>query len=462
LSGRVTSGRRRASRELLGWAGQLEGFAGEKLQPGSLNVYLDRPLRLCKAGALRFDGGGRMLWRASLNGLPVLLYRWRECPFHIIEILSAVDLRTQFGLRDGDAVTLTIEQTQVDVITPMERAMWRALWAGRERWHYSKHNYYAFCFYLGVAQQEPLAKGVLSSMGTLMRRAIKRMPLLGPLAKTAFHTLFPRKYTFSRLETNASGGDELLKLQLRNVLDFTKTSNSLYSAKQFPAGYHTLTINGHRIQGQRDPVRRLASVPFDFQGKSILDIGCNAGGMIHPLAHLVKWAVGIDYDPRMINAANRIKQALMTSNTSFYVLDLQKDPLALISDFIPEQRADICFLLAVCMWLKNWKQVIDFAQEHSRSMLFETNGTPAQQREQIRYLRKKYRNFRLLTSSSEDDAEQKNRQLLYLTDPLFTANANWPLDRPRELPELTPAVTHLQRGQSEEPSRTSQTHARTS
>src|SRR6185437_10804648 len=105
LSVRVTSGRRRASRELLGWAGQLEGFAGEKLQPGSLNVYLDRPLRLCKAGALRFDGGGRMLWRASLNGLPVLLYRWRECPFHIIEILSAVDLRTQFGLRDGDAVT---------------------------------------------------------------------------------------------------------------------------------------------------------------------------------------------------------------------------------------------------------------------------------------------------------------------------------------------------------------------
>ena len=70
--------------------------------------------------------------------------------------------------------------------------------------------------------------------------------------------------------------------------------------------------------------------------------------MVFEIADQVRWAVGVDYDARMINAANRIKNATGANNTSFYVLDLQKDPLALISDFLPEQRVDICFSV-VCL-----------------------------------------------------------------------------------------------------------------
>ena len=121
----------------------------------------------------------------------------------------------------------------------------------------------------------------------------------------------------------------------------------------------------------------------------------------------------------MINAANRLKNAIGANNTSFYVLDLQREPLELISDFLPEQKVDICFLLSVCMWLDNWREVIDFAQAKSNSMLFETNGTPSQQQRQISYLRTRYRGVKLLSESSEDDPSQKHRKLFYLTEPVL-------------------------------------------
>jgi SAM-dependent methyltransferase len=228
-----------------------------------------------------------------------------------------------------------------------------------------------------------------------------------------------QKYVFTRMDTDDCGNDdERLSRQIQNLLNFTKTSNSHYAAQQFPAAYHTININGQKVLGQRDPSQRLASVPVDFRGKTVLDLGCNQGGMVFQISGLVKWAVGVDYDSRMINAANRIADAIGASNTSFYVLDLQKGPLALISDFLPEQRVDICFLLSVCAWLNNWREVVDFAQSKSDSMLFETTGSSIQQQQQIDHLRMRYRAVELLAGTSEDDPIQKERKLFYLTEPV--------------------------------------------
>ena len=140
--------------------------------------------------------------------------------------------------------------------------------------------------------------------------------------------------------------------------------------------------------------------------------------MIHQVRTLIKWGVGIDYDPRMINAANRIKSVNASENISFYIVDLQNDPLELISDFMPDRKADIRFLLSVWMWLKNWQQVIDFAHSKSNSMLFETNGSALQQDQQINYLKAKYSVVNMLSEMSDDDPIQKSRKLFYLTGPI--------------------------------------------
>ena len=427
--GQVTSGRGKATADLLSLRDDLLPIVNELLCPGSLNVLLNRPVRLRDSAASAFDGGRRMLWRASLNGIDIWVYRWEGAPLHVAEVLSSVHLRQRLDLKDGDEINLRLSSDLIAAITPLGVLTWIALWIGRRSWFYSSNSYYnrtlSWGKDLGAAQKAPIVKGTAQMTMYIIKRIVKRTPLMNTLARSVISKLSGpagkrKTYVFSRFETNdCANADERQFLQIRNLLNFTKTSNSVYAAHMFPAAYHTMNIGGQQLAGQRDPSRRLALVPVDFRGKTILDLGCNQGGMIHHIAGLVKWAVGLDYDPHMINAANRIKAANGASNTSFYVLDLQRDPLELIYDFLPDRQVDVCFLLSVCMWLDNWKQVIDFAQSTSGSMLFESNGSPAQQDQQFAHLRTKYGSVELLSETSEDDPSQRQRRLFYLSDPIL-------------------------------------------
>jgi SAM-dependent methyltransferase len=445
LEGQVAGGRGLAAPELVALREQVQAIVKEPLCPGSLNLVLKRPVRFLDTAGFAFDLNYRTLWRASLSGIDVWVYRWRESPLHIVEILSSVYLRERLNLKNGDTVTLRINRAQIGKLRYLERLIWATLWTGRRRWFYL-YKFYSdrtvrFGKDLGATQEQPVVRGPISislyvmkeiailvptialkglaqNLLSASKRVVKSTPVIGPLARNLKHK-YSRKYAFSRFDTdNCENADERLFRQIQNILNFTKTSNSHYSAEQFPAAYHTINVNGRQVPGQRDPSKRLASVPVDFHGKSVLDLGCNQGGMIHQVRSQIKWGVGIDYDPRMINAANRIKSVNASENISFYIVDLQSDPLELISDFMPDRKADICFLLSVCMWLKNWQQVIDFAHSKSSSMLFETNGSPLQQDQQINYLKAKYSVVNMLSEISDDDPIQKSRKLLYLTGPI--------------------------------------------
>jgi len=445
LTGQVVSGRGRAAPELLSIREQVQTIVKQPLYPGSLNIILKRPVRLLHTAGFAFDLDYRTLWRASLGGINVWVYRWRESPLHIVEILSSFCLRERLNLKNGDTVTLRISRAQIEKIHFLEQLIWAALWTGRRHWYYS-HDFYAnhtirFGKELGATQEQPVVSGPIpiglyvfkevvklpsrfrfngfaQNLLSASKRIVKSTPIIGTLARN-LKLKYAGRYAFSRIETeNCINNDERLFRQIQNILNFTKTSNSNYSAEQFPAAYHTINVNGRQLPGQRDPSKRLASVPIDFHGKTVLDLGCNQGGMIHEIRSLVKWAVGIDYDSRMINAANRIKSVNASENISFYIVDLQNDPLELIDDFMPDRKADICFLLSVCMWLKNWQQVIDFAHSNSNAMLFETNGSPLQQDQQIEYLKAKYSVLDMLSEFSDDDPGQKYRKLIYLTGPI--------------------------------------------
>jgi SAM-dependent methyltransferase len=199
--------------------------------------------------------------------------------------------------------------------------------------------------------------------------------------------------------------------QIMNLLAYTKTSGSAYAAQPFPAGYHTMSVGNVEIRGQRNPKQRLADVPFDFTGKTVLDIGCNQGGMLFAIADKISCGIGIDYDPRMINAANKVRSHTKRQNLDFYIFDLEKEDLDLIEDFMPVQKIDIIFLLSVCMWIGNWQQVIGFCASRSPAMLFESNGYGDAQDVQLAYLKLCYNDIQLLSGESADDPSQKNRKL---------------------------------------------------
>lgn len=199
--------------------------------------------------------------------------------------------------------------------------------------------------------------------------------------------------------------------KLLNLISYTKTAGSPYDAQEFPSAYHTFRIGEYEFKGQRDPEQRLLDVPFDFDGVTVLDLGCNQGGMLFSIANRIKHGIGVDYDYRMVNAANRIRAYKQARNLDFYVFDLDKENLELLGNFLLGTAVDIVFLLSVCMWLKIWRAVIDAARSISRAMLFESNGTEEQQREQEAHLRLRYEVVTMIRATSTDDPGQLNRRL---------------------------------------------------
>ena len=196
-----------------------------------------------------------------------------------------------------------------------------------------------------------------------------------------------------------------------NLLDYTKNSGSDYAATTFESAYHTIRLGPHEFAGQRNPWQRLAGVPFTFDGATVLDIGCNQGGMLFCLKDRIREGIGVDYDHRMINAAHGVRAFNSANNLHFYVFDLEKEDLDLLMNFIPSQGVDIVILLSMCMWIRNWRAVIRKAREIAPCLLFETNGAHQQQKDQVSFVRQQFVSVDLIRDSSPDDPGQKARRL---------------------------------------------------
>ncbi len=199
--------------------------------------------------------------------------------------------------------------------------------------------------------------------------------------------------------------------RIMNLLNYTKTSGVSYSAIDFDSGYHTMNIDGHQFSGQRIPEERFKDLTVDLNNKSVLDLGCNQGAMLSTFADKIKWGVGLDYDSKMINAANKIRSHKEINHIDYYVFDLENENLEYINDFLREDKVDVVLLLSVCMWIKNWRELIDFCKSISINMVFESNGNENQQKEQEEYLRKIYKSVDKIQDRSEDDKSQKFRKL---------------------------------------------------
>ena len=83
-----------------------------------------------------------------------------------------------------------------------------------------------------------------------------------------------------------------------------------------------------------------------------------------------------------------------------------------LQDFLPENKVDVALMLSICIWVKNWKEVLVKAQTLAEKLVFESNGKDIQQEEQIDYLKSLFTKVELIHERSEDDATQKFRKLL--------------------------------------------------
>jgi aminoglycoside phosphotransferase len=195
------------------------------------------------------------------------------------------------------------------------------------------------------------------------------------------------------------------------VLDYTKTNKQWFDGKKFMAGYHTVSILGERVKGQRDPDVRLAKVDYDFTGKRVLDVGCSNGGLLHALSEKVAFGVGIDFNAKCINAANALKAINRRDNIHFYTFDLDKEDLSMVKHFVFGEPVDICFFFNISLWVKRWKEAFSFCSEQTKTMLFEAHGNEDQQLEQLNYVRSIYSDVVLISEQSDDDSTYSKRKM---------------------------------------------------
>lgn len=131
----VCSGRGKATAHLAPLTIQIEDLLGAPPVPGSLNLVLSEPLHLDVGKSLVSFANNRTLWTAKINGIAALVYRYRRCPLHVLEIVSHLHLRSSLGLRDGDVAHIEL----VGAVKPplLRRLCWYLLWRGRETKYFS-------------------------------------------------------------------------------------------------------------------------------------------------------------------------------------------------------------------------------------------------------------------------------------------------------------------------------------
>ena len=195
------------------------------------------------------------------------------------------------------------------------------------------------------------------------------------------------------------------------VLDCTKSNKKWYDEKELFAGYHTVSIQGETIKGQRDPQMRLAKVDIDFTGKRVLDVGCSNGGLLHALTEKITFGVGVDLNAKCINAANALKAANQLNNIHFYTFDLDKEDLSMLRHFVFGEPVDICLFFNLSIWVKRWKEAFTLCSELTKTMLFEAHGSEKQQEEQLRFVKSIYQEVQLLSEQSDDDPTYAKRKM---------------------------------------------------
>lgn len=196
------------------------------------------------------------------------------------------------------------------------------------------------------------------------------------------------------------------------VSNYAKDPTKSYGGKSFYSGYHDLKLKGNVYKGQRDNSVRLSNIKYDFKDKVVLDIGCNSGGILHELAPIIKYGVGIDSNYNYINLANLIKDCNQTYNVNFYTFNLDKQNISNISDLVLKDKIDVCFFLSMAKWVKNWIEVVKYCSLISPVLFFETNGSRKEQNTQEKVVRQYYPNTIIVYKQSLDDVSQHDRRLL--------------------------------------------------
>lgn len=146
LDGKITSGRRKHSKDPNRDFEKLKSYFLQAAYPGSLNVILEKPIGFNPNLAVVSGSGNHKYWEANIFGNEkILIHRFNDCPFHIVQIVSTDFIRGKFGLSDGDSISISISSDSIVPMNWIEIVFWSVLWKFRENLFYTDSIYSKWC-----------------------------------------------------------------------------------------------------------------------------------------------------------------------------------------------------------------------------------------------------------------------------------------------------------------------------
>jgi len=112
--------------------------------------------------------------------------------------------------------------------------------------------------------------------------------------------------------------------------------------------YSTIRVGDLEIKGRRDPLERLSMLDMDWRGLTVLDVGCNSGGVLFALKDKIKHGRGVDVEASMIEKAKGLCAQYGIKNLDFECADAETAELP---------ATDIVLMLSVALWVEGWMDV---------------------------------------------------------------------------------------------------------
>jgi SAM-dependent methyltransferase len=200
--------------------------------------------------------------------------------------------------------------------------------------------------------------------------------------------------------------ESLIKDQLKRTLGYEHYNGWENSRTSY--GYHSFNLPGVNILGQRTPVHRLDEFRkhIDFTNKTVVDIGCNVGGMLFHLDEIKK-GYGFDFDATCIDVAKNISKILKNDKLEFNTVDLDSVPHSTLNNYF--KSVDIVFLLAVNKWIKTHLELFDFFIKQECDIVLELNNNKRDQ-DIIKFFESKGLTPVKIISGSPDDNTKDNKK----------------------------------------------------
>jgi hypothetical protein len=184
-------------------------------------------------------------------------------------------------------------------------------------------------------------------------------------------------------------------------------------------GYHSFDIGNLKLTGQRQPKLRLEYMKehVSFENKTIMDFGCNTGGMIFHSPEL-KCALGVDFNDECIDACKYISYVLKYKTDHYFdVCDLNNFDLNsyLVSKNI--EKIDIALLLSLGSWVSEWKKLYDACINACEVIILETNNDN-EGKPQLEFFESRGCTVKLINEKSTDDTTGNYGRKTFIIKPI--------------------------------------------